>query len=726
MATYLTVAGEPPLPTELAIFDWFETIHEYIRQTCDFHRTGPIYYIDNARADDSGNGTSPATAKKTIAAAQTLHDALTSQQESDGATFLFKCGERWREDEGMDITKDNVRIGNYGAATSGKPRITNFTILINAANANWVNANAGTDAKNRWSINLDQVDANPGAWTSIGWIRHVQDPWNPFRAVTSTTECEDTPRSFFFDTAGDGGSGTLHLNPGYLWEPPFSGTQLDALKHVPENFDWEANGDPENPISTNPLDATYLAQVMDRGFEVTGTNCLLEGCQTEGWGCAARYWSSASGLTVASNGTTLVRDWEDYYTGRHCASLEVEAPLEGGQCLFERVFVGFPSQTVSSATLLNSYGEADFEHYVLDCKARFGPLPDTYALAVNGKVVAFAHGECLPYGAFFAHAGSGNTLSIYHSNRCEIEDNRGKYPFATACYFNYGMTAANFPGSVSDPTGWRGYVFNYKTHESECSRTTNWPETTGVSISLPTKCWFVNSNIHLWKKWTTGSNLILVSSQYCALLNTWITLHDWTDADSRLLTASSAATLRVWWFGGGLQIVGNTPTAGRYAALCGEKSANVRLANLIIESRDKIPCLLTINNGGATEYATNSSTNISHIAAMGAQDATTGNPILGDAAGFDQAPGFIDLDDETGGRWIGTTERISEDSVLYRAGKARPFTDAGFGAAKYDANQMPRPGVPSIGAYDVLNASSSGGGSGGGMGYKLPYVLGQD
>jgi hypothetical protein len=706
MPSYLELVGQPPRPDKRTFLHWCDDLIELRRQECDFRRTGPVAYL-KAGGGGTQDGSSDANAFATLAQAQTWLAGLSAPDVQAGPTLLVKRGDVLRLTTGLVLPCDRVRIGAYGDPTLAKPVLSYGSIRIDRGNANWVETNAGSDAKNAWYIPWASVDANPGSYAAPGWIWDRNDPFNPYRYVGGVAACEDAPRSFHWDAANS----RLYVNPGYAVEAWRAGSLVSASKIAADAIDFDVTGD------TGSDGASFPSCIQNP--EVAGggrSGVLIENLVFMGWGCSALHWSNNFGVKISAGGNaaTYVRDCEDYYCGRHAMSLEVGGSASGGRALFERCRAGYCSEATNGSTLFNAYSPGGgWECIHVDCDAAFGPLPDALPGGYGGKPFAWGHGECLPYAAFFGHSSGGNQAGLYLNVRGRISDNRGAYPYATACYFRGQFTDADMPGAIDDPLSWRSYFVGYRTHESRPSRTgTNLPETANVSIRLPSKAWLVNSVVHLWKHWSAGQNLFLSRPNVCAMLNTWLHLHDATTATGRLLHANNNTEARVWWFGGGATLDGQASGSTK-VALAGRYSGKYRFANLLLVSPHKPLCLQsTTTLAGGEEVAVNAPSHIRHIAAYGAIDANTGTPTSNGAAGFDQAPGFVDLDALASGRPIAATERFSKHSPLHRAGTSKPFADAPFGAAEYDADGRPRSAPPAIGLYDQTGGESAHGAAG--------------
>ena len=107
LVTLVAGAGAPPAGASFSIVD---------TTAPPANTTGVAYYVDNTRPDNTGSGLSPATAKKTVGAANAL-------PLNPGDYLLFKRGQTFT-DAGLNISRDGtvsapIYIGAYG--TGARP-----------------------------------------------------------------------------------------------------------------------------------------------------------------------------------------------------------------------------------------------------------------------------------------------------------------------------------------------------------------------------------------------------------------------------------------------------------------------------------------------------------------------------------------------------------------------------------------------------------------------------
>lgn len=690
--TYLDVVGAPPRPNTLAFLAWVDRLVDHRRKTCDFPRTGPTYYFSQAGDDTTGSGTE-ASPWKSLSKVQSVLDGLSAQNETDGTTILFRRGDIWRESAHVAVEKNHLRFGAYGDPNLDRPVMSFFTILVNAGNVNWTNHNAGADAKNRWSIALANVDANPAAYSAVGWIRErggnfaeeINSPLNPYMAVNSTTEVEDNPKSFYHDAAAS----RIHVNPGYF----VRGTNEEAAKMPADALDWEATGD---------VGSTNFPACFRVGLTSQPTGLLFEEIDFAGWGCSARNYSGASSITVLCGGDSvvLIRDCDDFYGGRHSFCQQVGGTSSGGIVVFERCRAGYTNEVKSQSTIFNSFApQGGHECLWIDCEAAFGALPDNQTSSYSGKPYAWAHGECLSHGSFYGHSGDGYITGLQILLRCKLGDHRDQYPYATCCYPKLNFNPVYLPGNATDPTTWRHYVIGFESTPRRYSRTA---DPTGLAIAprLPQRGWLINSRVAYHRNWTAST--VIGLDPYCVLVNTILEVLDSQDSHARIFASLNSTSSLVWWINGAL--IARGPASGTTIRfqITDRWRDRFRLANLLLVSPDAKELCLSLNNF-PSDSPQNGPANIAAIAGFGVLHSNSGSQ-----QGFDQAAGrYLNLNTDAGGARVDVSERIGRDHILAGKGLRAPFADVPITAPEYDWDGRPRSTLPSIGPFESPRHSAA-------------------
>ena len=151
--------------------------------------SGTTYYVDVANGNDSNNGTSQATAWKSIA-------KVNEESFSPGDNILFKRGEIWREQliiPSFGNSTNQITFGDYG--TGEKPIISGRDSILGwSAAGNWVQDG------NVWSINL------------------ANDPYRLFLSGTEYIEAEtegsvDSSERWWYDGDNDNLKVYATMNP---------------------------------------------------------------------------------------------------------------------------------------------------------------------------------------------------------------------------------------------------------------------------------------------------------------------------------------------------------------------------------------------------------------------------------------------------------------------------------------------------------------------------------
>lgn len=180
---YTSAVGVPPVCTSLAFRAWLTRLLNYRLAEIPLSRT-LTYYFSQSGAD-ANDGLTIATAKKTLAAAQAVHDAWSST--SAGLRLRFNRGDVWRnESAGLAITKSYVTIDDYGTANLAKPVFTKFQTAYSAGG---------------WSLTAAQTFTYERAETGdVAAFREVDDRDGvPYIRQTSIATTEATAGSFWPD-----------------------------------------------------------------------------------------------------------------------------------------------------------------------------------------------------------------------------------------------------------------------------------------------------------------------------------------------------------------------------------------------------------------------------------------------------------------------------------------------------------------------------------------------
>lgn len=281
---------------------------------CPIART-TTYYFDSEADDDSGDGLTPETAKKTISAMNTVLAA------SGTVNVKLKAGSRWRTTTEVDANNNSVSAYGTGPA----PILSGFTQTIASGGSAWTNATG-----DRWTT----TDI-----TDCGWIRDQNSDWGTvYREVTSTGEVESTAYSWFAS------GGTLHIN---------AGSGID-----PNDIDWEAT-----PASGSSYSGIILS---GHGGRVDGIVCVGQDCigtTNQSYGIKAEQ---------GGNQVACITNCQTYYHPNHNIGHNVTGTA-GGRTLVANCTYGWCKSDAYTGIDYNSDG--DQESIWLDCKPLYGSLP---------------------------------------------------------------------------------------------------------------------------------------------------------------------------------------------------------------------------------------------------------------------------------------------------------------------------------------------------------------
>jgi hypothetical protein len=375
------MAGAFPSPITKQFLRWIPRLRIAFDNNCPLVRDREIYFDFTNGNDTTGDGTI-SNPYKTLAKAQTEHDAWT--ENSAGLALLFKRGQTWVGNTGLNITKKYVTVCDYGDTTLERPIFSAFSTAIAAGGAVWSVATA-----TRYTA---AVAAN------IGWIIEKGNPFKVYRRVTSTGEVEANKNSFFWS------AGTLHIHATNAY-----GQAVD-----PDTIEWEH---------------TLLATTADSGvdFATTSGFCRCENILTYGWGCNGNGTINQEyGIKTQMTGTNVayVKGCGSYYNSAHCIGNNPGSGSAGGITMYEGCDVGLC--TAQDATMFIAYsGLGAQENVYINNRVKYGALPITAARDYHAGVAGYMHSN-----------GTAIGFGLSVGNRVEAPANR----IGCAGGFGYGNT----------------------------------------------------------------------------------------------------------------------------------------------------------------------------------------------------------------------------------------------------------------------------------------------
>lgn len=333
--TYTTLVGAPPSPLLLSWFTWYKKLLALRFAFCNVPR-GITYFISNNDGSDSNDGLTASTPFKTIAKAQAILTA-----SSGNIALLFKRGDEWLENTGIDVSKTFSTVAYYntlgsivnwvfsrlgGNYDTNKPFFNNFTIKYNR-DGGW-----GTASGNRYQ----RAETN-----DIAWLRDQNDRLNPYIRVSSTALVASTVRSFFWS------ANVLYVNAGAGINP-----NNRNLESVISNF--------------------------ADGISLSGNGSMAKGIRCDGWGINRgtpvtqnhAYVSKASGTDEV-----LFMDMEGYYGASHVATHYLGGNT-GGFATFINCKAGFTIYNSTGESIFNTYSDGGQQETIFhNCEIPYGTLP---------------------------------------------------------------------------------------------------------------------------------------------------------------------------------------------------------------------------------------------------------------------------------------------------------------------------------------------------------------
>ena len=209
--------------------------------------TTPAMYVDSALGNDSNDGLSTATPKKTLSAAQ----ALTPSE------IYIKYGSVFQKNQRAADLNWDVEVKAYGNSSQELPRIT-------ARVDNQLSA---------WTLSGNHYVATVGDFAGMARDRSRPDGNDglvPMTKLTSITDVNNTPNSWYLDWAGnDGPAQTVYMRT-------FDDRAPDSDIELHDNLTLRSNGDNFTVYMNNIwIDKMY----QNRGGGGGGLRIFLDDCR---------------------------------------------------------------------------------------------------------------------------------------------------------------------------------------------------------------------------------------------------------------------------------------------------------------------------------------------------------------------------------------------------------------------------------------------------------------
>lgn len=286
---------------------WAKERKQQFEANCPYDRPGDTFYIDGTAADNSGDGLSPATAKRDLSEIATY--AAANGGDLSGKTISITGGQRYvATGSVLNYTGDDLTI----RSSNGTPAIIDrFSVEYSEADDDW-----GSQSGDRWQVSES---------TDIAWVKIRSDTYGEERGthlirVASAADCTTTDNSFFHDGSGD----VLYIN--LAGDDPNDYT-IDAL--------------PDN---------------SDDGVSFAGDGCRLEGITFLGFGMnPSTTASQKQGATNRSSGddANYYKNVGCYFSGSHAMAHYLDG--SGGRSYWEKCHTGFCQYNSGSETIFNTY-----------------------------------------------------------------------------------------------------------------------------------------------------------------------------------------------------------------------------------------------------------------------------------------------------------------------------------------------------------------------------------
>jgi hypothetical protein len=356
--TTVSIAGAMPSVFDVPLWEAWANVGKAAREAyCPLARS-VTYYVDWTGGSDAADGLSPATALKTLGAAQTKVDA-----RAGDTAVLLKRGEVWRTlatgAVGCAFRLDNNEtLGAYG--TGDLPTL-------------FANAQAGGGRlTSGWALDVSGAYSIAPGFTP-GWVMLASSPYTlPLVRLASAAAVAAQGPDAAKNIAGSWyySAGTLYVNIGA-----------------------DPNGTPIDIIESNIVS----------GVTLRGDGSRVEGIRAVGYGCSASNTSpNQEPFHSETSGENLLKDCEAWYGGSHVVG-HLQGTGSDGVLTCIGVTAGFAKYNVSSETVYNFYAQnGGHEGWLWGCTA-YGTLPSSdwnWATETRAQ-------------AFYAHTFSGATFGRF-------------------------------------------------------------------------------------------------------------------------------------------------------------------------------------------------------------------------------------------------------------------------------------------------------------------------
>ena len=370
-----TFAPPPPAVISPQWRTWYSTL--LAQRIAEIPRTrATTYFISQSGNDTTGSG-SIASPFRTLAKAQLL---ITQHQATGNVAFLFRRGDTWREQTGLQSSTPNITIADYGDAAAAKPMFTPF-LSINTPAA-W---SPVVGQINVFSRTLLPDGLTPGL--PVLWVKQDDDRSRPYSRQQTIVGVAAAEGSFWYTAT----TGTLYIHPrhstatGQATDPRTDGNDYQIIRR------------------TGP------------GILVRGDGSRIENIIAEGWGMDITSPTQQHGIDCAVTGSarSLVIGCESYYNSSHAITHYVGGG-GGGIATFINCRAGLCNYNgANSETVFNTYAASGGSEVIFDsCNAAYGTLPSS-----EWEFNTTRRGQ-----AFYGHTGGDSSMfRLVTINNCWSE-----------------------------------------------------------------------------------------------------------------------------------------------------------------------------------------------------------------------------------------------------------------------------------------------------------------
>ena len=394
-----TFAPPPPAVTSPQWRTWYNTL--LAQRIAEIPRArATTYYFSQSGNDTSGSG-SIASPFRTLAKAQLL---ITQHQATGNVAFLFRRGDTWREQVGLQNSTPNITIADYGDAAAAKPKFTPF-LSINTPAA-W---SPVVGQINVFSRTLLPDGLTPGL--PVLWVKQDENRSRPYSRQQTIAGVAAAEGSFWYSSP----TGTLYIHPRH------STTTGQATDPRTDGNDYQ------------------IIRSTGAGILVRGDGSRIENIIAEGWGMDITSPTQQHGIDCAVTGSarSLVIGCESYYNSSHAITHYVGGG-GGGIATFINCRAGLCNYNRYGETVFNAFAAFGDSEVIFDsCFAAYGTLPSSEVLSSPGNDSSASTWDFNTQRrgqAFFGHTQGGTaTFRLLVANNCSSD--AGPHSVAAPAHF---------------------------------------------------------------------------------------------------------------------------------------------------------------------------------------------------------------------------------------------------------------------------------------------------